>query len=235
MKAPDRQCRAHQGHRQPLRLGGACATPIPTPTSTCASRSNTASTARRSSTTCYKGFATMGNDTTVAPSQKYYAKDLPQRPYDPDKAAFHFKKAGMANAKSELQVSEGAFSGATDSAVLYQEAMKKAGIDAQRQARLRRRLLEQRLAEGSRSARSIGAAVRPPTTSSRRPSSRPPTGTTRIGRAPSSTSCIVRGARRTRRGQAHAALRRMPEDDLATTAAWSASPSATISTATPRR
>ncbi len=76
----------------------------------------------------YKGFATLGNDTTVAPSQKYFAKDVPQRPYDPDKAAFHFKKAGMADAKIELQVSEGAFSGATDCAVLYQEAMKKAGI-----------------------------------------------------------------------------------------------------------
>jgi peptide/nickel transport system substrate-binding protein len=77
----------------------------------------------------YKGFATIGNDTTVAPSNKYYAKDVPQRPYDPDKAAFYFKKAGMANAKPELQVSEGAFSGATDAAVLYQEALKKAGID----------------------------------------------------------------------------------------------------------
>ena len=76
----------------------------------------------------YKGFATMGNDTTVAPSAKFAAKDIPQRPYDPDKAAFHFKKAGMANAKIELQVSEGAFSGATDAAVLYQEAIKKAGI-----------------------------------------------------------------------------------------------------------
>jgi peptide/nickel transport system substrate-binding protein len=79
----------------------------------------------------YKGFATLGNDTTVAPSQKYYAKDIPQRPYDPEKAAFHFKKAGLANAKIELEVSEGAFSGATDCAVLYQEAMKKAGIDLQ--------------------------------------------------------------------------------------------------------
>ena len=76
----------------------------------------------------YKGFATMGNDTTVAPSQKYFAKDIPQRPYDPDKAAFHFKKAGIANANLTLEVSEGAFSGATDCAVLYQEAMKKAGI-----------------------------------------------------------------------------------------------------------
>src|SRR3984885_7359244 len=79
----------------------------------------------------YKGFATIGNDTVVPPSMKYFAKDIPQRPYDPDKAAFHFKKAGMANAKMELQVSEGAFSGATDAAVLYQEAMKKAGIDLQ--------------------------------------------------------------------------------------------------------
>ena len=81
--------------------------------------------------TVYKGFATMGNDTTIAPSAKYYAKDVPQRPYDPDKAAFHFKKAGMANAAIELQVSEGAFDGATDAAVLYQEAIKKAGIDLQ--------------------------------------------------------------------------------------------------------
>ena len=77
----------------------------------------------------YKGFATIGNDTTVAPSNKYYAKDVPQTVYDPDKASFYFKKAGMANAKPELQVSEGAFSGATDAAVLYQEALKKAGID----------------------------------------------------------------------------------------------------------
>jgi peptide/nickel transport system substrate-binding protein len=77
----------------------------------------------------YKGFATIGNDTTVAPSAKFYASDVPQRPYDPEKAAFHFKKAGLANAKFELQVSEGAFSGATDAAVLYQEAMKKAGLN----------------------------------------------------------------------------------------------------------
>jgi peptide/nickel transport system substrate-binding protein len=76
----------------------------------------------------YKGFATLGNDTTVAPAQKYYAKDVPQRAYDPDKAAFHFKKAGVSG-EINLEVSEGAFSGATDCAVLYQEAMKKAGIN----------------------------------------------------------------------------------------------------------
>ena len=78
--------------------------------------------------TVFKGFATVGNDTTVSPAQKYWSKDVPQRPYDPDKAAFHFKKAG-ASGKIELQVSEGAFSGATDSAVLYQESAKKGGVE----------------------------------------------------------------------------------------------------------
>lgn len=77
--------------------------------------------------TVYQGYATVGNDTTISPMNKYFAKDLPQTPYDPEKAAFHYKKAGSP--KLELKVSEGAFSGATDSAVLYQEAMKQAGID----------------------------------------------------------------------------------------------------------
>lgn len=77
--------------------------------------------------TVYKGFAAIGNDTTIAPSNKYFAKDVPQHTYDPDKAAFHWKKAGSP--AFELQVSEGAFSGCTDAGVLFQEAMKKAGVD----------------------------------------------------------------------------------------------------------
>ena len=77
--------------------------------------------------TVYKGYATIGNDTTVGPLNPYFDKDLPQTPYDPEKAAFHYKKAGSP--KLELKVSEGAFSGATDAGVLYQEAMKQAGID----------------------------------------------------------------------------------------------------------
>jgi peptide/nickel transport system substrate-binding protein len=77
--------------------------------------------------TVYQGYATIGNDTTISPSNKYYAKDVEQFAYDPDKATFHYKKAGSP--KLELKVSEGAYSGATDAGVLYQEAMKQAGID----------------------------------------------------------------------------------------------------------
>ena len=75
----------------------------------------------------YQGYATIGNDTTISPSNKYYAEAIPQTAYDPDKAAFHYKKAGSP--KLELKVSDGAYSGATDAGVLYQEAMKQAGID----------------------------------------------------------------------------------------------------------
>ncbi|MGJ4854135.1 ABC transporter substrate-binding protein [Labrys sp. KB_33_2] len=77
--------------------------------------------------TVYQGYATIGNDTTISPSHKYYAKDVPQTPYDPEKAAFHYKKAGSP--KMELKVSEGAYNGATDAGLLYQEAIKQAGID----------------------------------------------------------------------------------------------------------
>ncbi len=77
--------------------------------------------------TVYKGYASIGNDTLIAPSNPYFVRNDPPHMYDPDKAAFYYKKADSP--KFQLQVSEGAFSGATDSAVLYQESLKKAGID----------------------------------------------------------------------------------------------------------
>ncbi|RYB05987.1 ABC transporter substrate-binding protein [Lichenibacterium ramalinae] len=77
--------------------------------------------------TVYKGFAQVGNDTTISPASPYFAQNTPPHTYDPDRAASLYKKAGSP--KFRLQVSEGAFSGATDAGVLYQEALKKAGID----------------------------------------------------------------------------------------------------------
>jgi peptide/nickel transport system substrate-binding protein len=58
----------------------------------------------------------------------YYNNNMPQRAYDPDKAAFHFKKSGIGSAGIELQTSEGAWGSAVDCASLYQESLKKAGI-----------------------------------------------------------------------------------------------------------
>jgi peptide/nickel transport system substrate-binding protein len=78
----------------------------------------------------YNGYAIPGNDHTLDPLNPYYNSTMPQRAYDPDKAAFHFKKAGLAaGTKIELQTSEGAWGSAVDCAQIYQESIKKAGID----------------------------------------------------------------------------------------------------------
>ena len=76
----------------------------------------------------YNGFAVPGNDHTLDALNPYYNTSMPQRTYDPDKAAFHFKKAGISGAV-ELQTSEGAWGSAVDCAQLYQESLKKAGIN----------------------------------------------------------------------------------------------------------
>lgn len=79
--------------------------------------------------TVFNGFATVGNDHTMDANNPYYNKKMAQRAYDPDKAAFHFKKSGLGNTGIELQTSEGAWGSAVDCASLYQESLKKAGIN----------------------------------------------------------------------------------------------------------
>lgn len=75
------------------------------------------------------GFGTVGNDHPIPHFDPYFAADLPQAVYDPDKANFHIKKAGSV--AIELSISNAAFPGASDAAVLYKEQAAKAGIDIQ--------------------------------------------------------------------------------------------------------
>jgi peptide/nickel transport system substrate-binding protein len=78
--------------------------------------------------TVESGFAIPGNDHMLDPSDPFYNTQMPQREYDPDKAAFYFKKSGVSG-PIELQTSDGAWGGAVDCAQVYQESMKKAGIN----------------------------------------------------------------------------------------------------------
>lgn len=75
------------------------------------------------------GFGTIANDHPITPAYRYYASDIPQRPYDPDKAKFHLKKAGVENLKVDLSAAGAAYASAVDAAQLYREQAKKAGID----------------------------------------------------------------------------------------------------------
>lgn len=75
-----------------------------------------------------RGYGSVGNDHPIAPTQRYHADELEQRTYDPDRARFHMKKAGLTGHAFKLHTSEAAFYGAVDAAVLYQEHAAKAGI-----------------------------------------------------------------------------------------------------------
>lgn len=73
------------------------------------------------------GYGSIANDNPIGATYKYFA-DLPQRAYDPDRAQFYLKQAGLADLSIDLYASEGAFEQAVQSVELYSEAAKKAGI-----------------------------------------------------------------------------------------------------------
>ncbi|MDE0242410.1 MAG: ABC transporter substrate-binding protein [bacterium] len=74
------------------------------------------------------GHGYVGNDHPIGRSNRYFAEDLPQRVYDPDKARHYLGKAGLTEITVPLNVAETAFAGATDGAVLYQQHAAAAGI-----------------------------------------------------------------------------------------------------------
>ncbi|MCR9257745.1 MAG: ABC transporter substrate-binding protein [Alphaproteobacteria bacterium] len=74
------------------------------------------------------GRASVGNDFHVSPGMPYWP-DIEQRTYDPDKAKFHLKKAGMENLSVSLSAADSVLPGAVDMCVLYSEHAKAAGID----------------------------------------------------------------------------------------------------------
>ena len=76
----------------------------------------------------FSGYASIGNDQTVGPANPFFNTTLKPKKYDPDRARFHFKKAGISG-PFELQVSDGAYTGATDSGVIFQESVKAAGAE----------------------------------------------------------------------------------------------------------
>ena len=78
--------------------------------------------------TLLRGHGYLGNDHPISKSQRFFASELPQRQYDPDKAKFHLKQAGLSSLEISLWAGE-IYAGGVDSAVLYKEHAAKAGID----------------------------------------------------------------------------------------------------------
>ena len=75
------------------------------------------------------GHGAVANDHPIGPANQYYAADLTQNDYDPDKAKSLLKEAGMDSLAVDLSAANAAFPGAVDAAQLYQASAKAAGID----------------------------------------------------------------------------------------------------------
>ena len=77
------------------------------------------------------GHGIMGNDSPLSPvANRYAAKNIPQRDFDADKAAFHYKKSGHSG-RIQLSASDAAFTGAVDAAQLVAASASEVGIDVE--------------------------------------------------------------------------------------------------------
>ena len=72
---------------------------------------------------------TVGNDFHISPNMPYYPEGIEQRTYDPDKAKWHLKQAGMDSLDMNMSASDSVQPGAVDFVTLYSEQAKAAGIN----------------------------------------------------------------------------------------------------------
>jgi len=75
------------------------------------------------------GHGAVGNDHPISTANPYHNNELAQRTFDPDKAAYHLKKAGYDGSKVQLSASDAAFAGAVDAALLIKETASKSGLN----------------------------------------------------------------------------------------------------------
>jgi peptide/nickel transport system substrate-binding protein len=75
------------------------------------------------------GHGSPGNDNPIAPGVPFAIDPTAKHTYDPDKAKFHLKQAGLSSLKVDLSAADAAFAGAVDAALLMKESAAAAGID----------------------------------------------------------------------------------------------------------
>jgi peptide/nickel transport system substrate-binding protein len=75
----------------------------------------------------FRGYGTLGNDHPIPPGHRYYLDGLPQRQYDPERATFHLKKAGLLGVRLPMYASPAA-EGSIDMGSVLQESAAKVGL-----------------------------------------------------------------------------------------------------------
>jgi peptide/nickel transport system substrate-binding protein len=74
------------------------------------------------------GYGSVGNDIPINAAYPLFDESIPQRTYDPELAAEHYRRSGHDGSPIVLRVSDVAFPGAVDAAQLYQQSAAAAGI-----------------------------------------------------------------------------------------------------------
>lgn len=75
----------------------------------------------------FQNYAEVANDQPIPPMNRYYAKDISQRPYDPEKAKFHLNKAGVLGSTLPVVTSPAA-TGSVEMGLLLQQAAQGIGL-----------------------------------------------------------------------------------------------------------
>lgn len=78
--------------------------------------------------TILRGHGAVGNDQPIGPANKFFARDIEQRTFDADKAKFYLKQAGLSSLTVALNISDAAFTGGVDAALMYREQAAPTGI-----------------------------------------------------------------------------------------------------------
>ena len=74
-----------------------------------------------------RGHAVVGNDQPIDPSNRFYFAGLPQRPFDLDRAKFHFQKSGVGTAAVPIYCAPAA-EHSVDMSLLMQQTAQKIGL-----------------------------------------------------------------------------------------------------------
>lgn len=75
-----------------------------------------------------QGYGSIGNDMPINAAYPLFDSSIPQREFDLEKAAEHYKKSGHDGSPIILRTADGAFPGAVDAAALFQQSAQAAGI-----------------------------------------------------------------------------------------------------------
>jgi peptide/nickel transport system substrate-binding protein len=76
----------------------------------------------------FRGYATIANDHPIPPSNPYYLPGLPQRVFDPERAKFLLRRAGLLGVRLPLYASPAA-EGSVDIASILQESAANIGLN----------------------------------------------------------------------------------------------------------